>query len=118
MTKTTRKSVTALNREFERARAAFKAIPPNEDKPSEHKRWERALDRVDKIAHGLVATRAKTIAEMLIKARVIAWEVHGAEVPDLSKWRPRSLDRMFETKALIALSHDLDRIAKRLNVAA
>ena len=118
MTKTTRKSVTALNREFERARAAFKAIPPNEDKPSEHKRWERALDRVDKIAHGLVATRAKTIAEMLIKARVIAWEVHGAEVSDLSKWRPRSLDRMFETKALIALSNDLDRIANRLNVAA
>jgi hypothetical protein len=115
---TARKSVTGLNREFERARAAFKAIPSNEDNPSEHKRWERALDRVDKIAHGLVATRAKTIAEMLIKARVIAWEVHGAEVSDLSKWRPRSLDRMFETKALIALSNDLDRIAKRLNVAA
>lgn len=113
-----RKSVTALNREFERSLAAFKAMPPSEDKPSEHKRWERALDRVYKIAHGLVATRSKTIAEMLIKARVIAWEVHGTEVSDLSKWRPRSLERTFEIKALIALSHDLDRIAKRLNVKA
>ena len=112
------KSVTALNREFERARGAYKAIPPNEDKPSEHKRWERALDRVDKIAHGLVATPAETIEEMLIKARAVAWVVHGYAVPDLSKWFPRGYRGAFEVQALIALSHDLSRIAKRLNVAA
>jgi hypothetical protein len=110
------KSITALNDEFERAHVAFKAIPINEGNPN--KRWERALDRVDKVARRLVATRAKTVKEMLIKARVIAWEVHGADVPDLSKWLPRPLDRTFEVKALIALSHDLDRIAKRLNVEA
>ena len=108
---TARKSVTALNREFERARVAFKAIPSNEDNPSEHKRWERALDRADKVARRLVATRSKTIAEMLIKARVIAWEVHSAEVSDFSKWRPSSWDPTFEVKALIALGKDLSRIA-------
>ena len=115
---TAHKSIASLNRKFERARAAFKAIPPNEDKPSEHKRWERALDRVDKIAWHVITIRAKTIEEMRIKTRIIAWEVNGAEVPDLSKWQPRRLDSTFEVRALIALSHDLDRIAKRLNVAA
>jgi hypothetical protein len=69
---TARKSVTALNREFERARAAFKALTPSEDSPEGHKRWERALDRVDKIARHVVTTRAKTIEEMRIKTRVIA----------------------------------------------
>jgi hypothetical protein len=112
------KSVTALNREFERTLAAFKALTPSEDSPEGHKRWERALDRVDKIARHIVTTRAKTIEEMRIKTRVIAWEVRGAEVPYLSKWQPRRLDSTFEVRALIALSHDLDWIAKRLNVEA
>ena len=112
------KSVTALNREFERTLAAFKALTPSEDSPEGHKRWERALDRVDKIARHIVTTRAKTIEEMRIKTRIIAWEVNGAEVPDLSKWQPRRLDSTFEVRALIALSHDLDWIAKRLNVEA
>ena len=115
---TGRKSVTALNREFERARAAFKAIPSNEGNPSEHKRWERALDRAWRAGDRVITTRAETIEEMLIKSRVIAWQIDGlTENGDLAKLSRRKLE-IPATIALIALGKDLSRIAKRLNVAA
>lgn len=114
--KAARKSVAALNREFERAHAAFKAIPPNEGNPN--KRWERALERVHDVAQRLIATRAKTVEEMLIKSRVIVWRIGSGEIVDLAAWRPDRFNRNGETYALISLGKDLSRIAKRLNVAA
>ena len=115
---TGRKSVTALNREFERARAAFKALTPSEDNQSKHKRWERALDRVDDVAQSLIATRAKTVEEMLIKSRVIVWRIGSGEIVELAAWRPGRFNRNGETYALISLGKDLSRIAKRMNVEA
>ena len=116
--KATHKSVTALNRDFERVHTAFKAMPLNEDNPSKHKRWERAFDRVDEVAQCLIATRAKTVEEMLIKSRVIVWRIGGGEIVELAAWRPGRFNRNGETYALISLGKDLSRIAKRLNVAA
>ena len=117
-TKSAHKSVTALNREFERAHAAFKAMPLNEDNQSKHQRWERALDRVHEVAQRLIATRAKTVEEMLIKSRVIVWRIGSGEIVELAAWRPGRFNRNGETYALISLGKDLSRIAKRMNVEA
>ena len=116
--KAARKSVAALNREFERALGAFKALTPSEDNQSKHKRWERALDRVDDVAQSLIATRAKTVEEMLIKSRVIVWRIGSGEIVELAAWRPGRFNRNGETYALISLGKDLSRIAKRMNVEA
>ena len=110
---TGRKSVTALNREFERAHAAFKAIPSSKDK-----RWEPASDRCYTAAGLVVATPAETINEMLIKTRAIVWMIEGEKIVNIAAWRPNRMCDETAGDCLASLGRDLDRIAKRLNVAA
>jgi len=116
--KTTHKSVTTLNHEFERAHAAFKAMPPHKDNPSKRRKWERALDRCHITAARVVLVRAETIEEMLIKSRVIVWRIASVKVENIATWRPISMYCDDGLIGVMALGKDLDRIAKRLNVKA
>ncbi|HEY5379910.1 MAG TPA: hypothetical protein VIJ78_10295 [Pseudolabrys sp.] len=116
--KTTHKSVTTLNHEFERAHAAFKAMPPHKDNPSKRRKWERALDRCHITAARVVLVRAETIEEMLIKSRVIVWRIASVKVENIATWRPINMYCDDGLIGVMALGKDLDRIAKRLNVEA
>ena len=113
-----RKSVTALNREFERVHSAFKAIPFNEDNPSKNKRWERALDRCHIAAARVVHVRAETVEEILIKSRAIVWRVASVKIENIATWRPINMYCDDGLIGVMSLGRDLDRIAKLLNVAA
>jgi len=101
-------SIRSLYAKFERAEAAYRAIPDTEEK-----RWERALDKAIRLARQIVRAPATNVAEMLLKIRIAAWDIGDTKyerLEELDRWKPTRLSRGAQYDALATLRDDLRRL--------
>jgi hypothetical protein len=107
-----RPSVGDLYSDFEKAIAAYEAIPS-----SQEKRWQRADAKALDIARLIVGAAASSVDEMLLKIRVAKWTtgVRHRGLPSLDSWQPSGSDRYTTggaepLEALASLTDDLQRL--------
>ena len=108
-----RPSISDLYRNFEAALAAADAIPPiPAGQPT--KPFDRAIAKCSAIADKIVQKPARTVAEMLLKIRVVGWcaGIPGALSND---WQADTRDTE-EFHALASIRGDLRRLVREGNI--
>jgi len=104
-------TITELYARFEKAEAAYRAVPDTEGKGKEP--WERALDKAVGLADRIVRAPANSVAEILLKRRVAIWDIGEKKyerLEELDRWRPTRLSQGAEYHALATLRDDLSRL--------
>jgi hypothetical protein len=79
-----RKTITQLHTEFEKARTALGALPQWERSAADEGRYDALLDVCNKLSDRIMKARAESIEEMLLKIRAGGWRA-GASEP-LDRW--------------------------------
>ena len=112
------RSITDLYAEFEKAHAIFSKLNQDCDTSGDasHERLERAVSRCNRISNQLVRTSAMSIAEILLKLRIVGWQ-HQLDRCDISleqfdEWKHTSAVEETEAARVLAGLHaDLRRLA-------
>lgn len=102
-------SITTLYQDFERAVAFYNAMPKDKDGP----KFDRAVDRAARIAEKIAVQPAASVAEMLLKIRVAAWDIGDMRyehLEDLDGWKPTRFSPGLEHQVLASLRADLSHV--------
>jgi hypothetical protein len=103
-----KKSITALYAEFQKAHAAYWACTyPRDD--ARQKQCDAAIDKAAVIAQRIEKTPADSVDEMLIKVRLMIWDMglrDSKNLDALHRWRPSYPDDV----GLASLRDDLRRL--------
>jgi hypothetical protein len=106
-------SVPELYVQFERAHAAYQAIPSAIGDKLSNPAFDRAVEKCARVADRIAKAPASTVAEILIKLRVAAWSADNGTGQSLSRldyWQPRRLNPGAEWATLATVRDDLERM--------
>jgi hypothetical protein len=110
-------SIPDLYGQLERAYAVMQAQSKCQENTPEHKRWQRTVDRVCRLAEKIATAPATNVAEVLIKLRVVAFDAGSVNpggtdgaLADYDRWEPGNLDSGTQMEAIASIRNDLVRM--------